>query len=137
MLHSFGQMIRKALNGLSKQEILQANGRAFNEPKVTDLANGQYADKTREDIFGTGYCVASLEAALWCFHQTDSFETAVLAAANLGDDADTTAAIVGQIAGAHYGVGGIPESWLDRLYMRKDIELIANALFTAAKADCD
>jgi ADP-ribosyl-[dinitrogen reductase] hydrolase len=54
------------------------------------------------------YVVSSLEAALWCFYRTSTFEEAVLQAANLGDDADTTAAICGQIAGAYYGESGIP-----------------------------
>lgn len=50
--------------------------------------------------------------ALWCFYKTDSFEAAILKAANLGDDADTTAAICGQLAGTFYGESGIPEKWL-------------------------
>ena len=64
----------------------------------------------------------SLEAALWCFDQTGSYEDAVLRAANLGDDADTTAAVCGQLAGAFYGVSGIPERWLERVAMRLEIE---------------
>lgn len=90
--------------------------------------------KPQEEIVGSGYSVASLEAALWCFHHTDTFEAAVLAATNLGDDADTTAAIVGQLAGAHYGVGAIPSHWLERLYMRADIDQMAEALLRAASA---
>jgi ADP-ribosyl-[dinitrogen reductase] hydrolase len=72
--------------------------------------------------------VESLEAALWCFHTTPSFESAVLEAANLGDDADTTAAIVGQVAGAFYGVQGIPAKWLEKLHMREEILGMAEAL---------
>ena len=71
---------------------------------------GAYRTKSRAEIRGTGYCVAALEAALWCIATTSSFEAAVLAAANLGDDADTTAAITGQLAGAHYGAGAIPRA---------------------------
>ena len=59
--------------------------------------------KSREQIGSSGYVVHSLEAALWCFARHNSFEAAVLEAANLGDDADTTAAITGQIAGAFWG----------------------------------
>jgi ADP-ribosyl-[dinitrogen reductase] hydrolase len=77
---------------------------------------------------GTGYVVDSLEAALWAFQSTDSFEAAVLAAANLGDDADTTAAICGQIAGAFYGECGIPARWLDKLAMRDFIAGLAVTL---------
>jgi ADP-ribosyl-[dinitrogen reductase] hydrolase len=76
--------------------------------------------------------VHSLEAALWCFHRTRSFEEAVLAAANLGDDADTTAAVCGQLAGAHYGATGIPPRWLKRLALRRRIEELADRLHERA-----
>lgn len=49
-------------------------------------------------------------------------------AANLGADADTTAAIVGQVAGAYYGVQGIPEDWLSKVSMREHIQVTADAL---------
>ena len=54
--------------------------------------------------------VKSLEASLWAFHDANSFEDAVLKAVNLGDDADTTGAICGQLAGAYWGESGISES---------------------------
>ena len=73
--------------------------------------------------------MSSLEAALWCFDQTASFEAAILRAANLGDDADTTAAICGQLAGAFYGARGIPGHWLDRLTKREFIEQVADRLY--------
>ncbi|NOY45138.1 MAG: ADP-ribosylglycohydrolase family protein, partial [Deltaproteobacteria bacterium] len=63
------------------------------------------------------YVVASLEAALWAFHRSGSFREGCLLAVNLGDDADTTAAVYGQIAGAYYGASGIPGEWLERLAM--------------------
>ena len=46
-------------------------------------------------------------------------------ATNLGDDADTTAAEVGQIAGAFYGKSNIPQPWLNKLVMRTEIEQLA------------
>jgi ADP-ribosylglycohydrolase len=85
-------------------------------------------DKAADDIRGSGYVVASLEAALWCFATTDSFADAVLAAANLGNDADTTAAVCGQVAGAHHGASGIPAAWLERLAMRDEIAALADGL---------
>jgi ADP-ribosylglycohydrolase len=72
--------------------------------------------------------VESLEAALWCFQGTSTFAGAVLAAANLGDDADTTAAVCGQIAGAFYGAGGIPERWLRLLAKLELMEDLAERL---------
>ena len=71
----------------------------------------------------------SLEAALWCFATTHSYREAILQAANLGDDADTTAAITGQLAGAYYGIGDIPPCWLERLAGREMIETLAMALY--------
>ncbi|WP_254785062.1 ADP-ribosylglycohydrolase family protein [Collimonas sp. OK412] len=67
------------------------------------MASGSFIAKTETEIRGTGYCVDSLEAALGCFFNTDSFDEAVLRAVNLGDDADTTSTIIGPIAGAYSG----------------------------------
>jgi ADP-ribosyl-[dinitrogen reductase] hydrolase len=72
--------------------------------------------------------VESLEAAMWSFAKTDDFEQAILMAANLGDDADTTAAVCGQIAGAFYGESRIPTRWLERLAMRAEITRLAEKL---------
>lgn len=117
--------IARALDGASKDEILARVEINLRSPKVASLAAGSYFEKAEAAISGTGYAVASLEAALWCFKNTTSFKTAVLQAANLGDDADTTAAIVGQIAGAHYGIEAIPESWRAKLHMGSEIEAMA------------
>lgn len=127
----FGSLLDAALDGLSKNEVLGACSVPLREHRVAALAKGAYRDKPSDEIRGSGYCVESLEAALWCFAQTETFEDAVLAAANLGDDADTTAALVGQLAGAHYGVGELPRHWLDRLCLRDLIEQTANELHDA------
>ncbi len=67
----------------------------------------------------------SLEAALWSVGNTGSFEEAILLAANLADDADTVAAITGQLAGALYGASGIPDHWRARLAWHEEIEQLA------------
>jgi ADP-ribosyl-[dinitrogen reductase] hydrolase len=72
--------------------------------------------------------VDSLEASFWCFHQTNNFRDAVLLATNLGDDADTTAAITGQLAGAFYGEQAIPLFWRERLVMNQEIGKMAEDL---------
>ena len=66
----------------------------------------------REEVNNSGWAVSTLQAALWAFHSTDSFEEALIAAVNLGGDADTIGAVCGQIAGAYYGYSAIPERWL-------------------------
>ena len=43
----------------------------------------------------------TLEAALWAFHGSENFRDGALRVVNLGDDADTTGAVYGQIAGAY------------------------------------
>jgi ADP-ribosyl-[dinitrogen reductase] hydrolase len=97
-------------------------------PPVRAIAEGAYRHKTADQIRGSGYVVASLEAALWCFWTTANFREAILAAANLGDDADTTAAVCGQVAGAFYGEAGIPGHWRKRLVMAEEIRALADQL---------
>ena len=122
----FARMVVRALQGGPKEEILLADHTSFvGAPKIMSIAQGEYIAKPMSGIRGSGYVVDSLEAALWCFHHTDSFEQAILAAANLGDDADTTAAVCGQVAGAFYGASGIPAPWLERLTLRSEIEQLA------------
>lgn len=74
-----------------------------------------------------------LEAALWCFHATDNYRDAILTAANLGDDADTTAAICGQIAGAYYGYDNIPKEWRERISLKQEIKDLALALMNKSQ----
>ena len=124
------EMIFRALEGKSQAEILASDDidDSITSPSIASIARGAYRRKSAAEIKGSGYVVESLEAALWCFGNTGSFEGAILAAANLGDDADTTAAICGQVAGAFYGVDAIPESWRDRLAMSDRILELADGL---------
>lgn len=89
---------------------------------------GSWRGKLREEIHSSGYVIHSLEAALWSIGRTHDFRSAVLTAANLGGDADTTAAIAGQLAGALYGRSGIPPEWREQLAWGVEIEEIAGTL---------
>lgn len=129
----FAELLGKALEGASKADLRTLAQTVFSQPKVAAIARGHYLHKTEREIRGSGYCIESLEAALWCFHHTDSFAAAVLRAANLGDDADTTATIVGQLAGAHYGVQGIPSGWLEKLHDGEEIAATAERLLNASR----
>jgi ADP-ribosyl-[dinitrogen reductase] hydrolase len=73
--------------------------------------------------------VKSREAALWAFYRSNTFGKGALLAANLGDDADMTAAVYGQLAGSFYGADAIPAGWLGKLAMREFIAGMADALF--------
>ena len=103
-------------------------------PRIAAIATATYQNKTESEICSTGYVVHTLEAALWAFHQTDTFADGALAAVNLGDDADTTGAVYGQLAGAFYGVDGIPCEWREVLHASDDIVRLATGLFDRATA---
>jgi ADP-ribosyl-[dinitrogen reductase] hydrolase len=124
----FADILNNALSGAPKDALVRGLPAIPRATGIAAIERADYLSKAARDIKGSGYCVESLEAALWCFAKTETFEQAVLSAANLGDDADTTAAIVGQLAGAHYGVAGIPAHWLERLHMRDEISSLAQTL---------
>lgn len=125
-----GGIIFRAFQGKSKAEVLvEKDLVSFTSEALKGISLGDYFEKAYNQIQGTGYVVQSLEAALWCFWTTESYGDAILKAANLGDDADTTAAVCGQVAGAYYGISGIPKHWLEKLVMRAEIEELAEKLF--------
>lgn len=103
-------------------------------PAVEIVARGSWRTREPPEIRGKGYCVDALEAALWAVGGAADFRDAVLRAANLGDDADTTAAIAGQIAGARWGWSRIPATWRDRVRDVHRIRGIAARLAEAGRA---
>jgi ADP-ribosylglycohydrolase len=134
-------LIVGAVQGCPKADLLADHfspapgiwGRAPLAPKIANIASGSFKKKQPPEIQGTGYVVDALEAALWAFHGSTSFRDGALLAVNLGDDADTTGAIYGQLAGAFYGVKAIPESWRDRLTQRALLEKLATGLLETCK----
>jgi ADP-ribosylglycohydrolase len=132
-----------ALNGTSRDELLSERYTPIPGywqdhplcPRIDDVACGSFRRREPPRIRGSGYVVESLEAALWAFHRSSNFREGCLLAVNLGDDADTTGAVYGQIAGAFYGSNGIPAAWLDRLAMRSTIEGLGRKLAEASRDD--
>lgn len=104
------------------------------QPDIAAVADGSFRHRMPPDIRGSGYVVQSLEAALWAFHHSSTFEAGCLLAVNLGDDADTTAAVYGQLAGATYGEAGIPARWIERLAHRELILHFADTLYDLAQS---
>ena len=109
-------LIVGALSGASRDELLAPHYSPLPDtwtaeplaPRIDEIARGSFRTKQPPDIRGTGYVAQSLEAALWAFHHSTDFRHGCLLAVNLGDDADTTGAVYGQLAGAYYGRSGIP-----------------------------
>lgn len=106
------------IHGEDRDEVLYPDWKSLRQlneinplhPLIQEIALGSFRHKQPPAIEGSGWVVKSLEASLWAFHNSTTFEEAVLKAVNLGDDADTTGAICGQLAGAYWGETGIPES---------------------------
>ena len=122
----FSEYLHQAINGASKEALIGSKTKFEDSSQYfTSIVRGDWRDKSRNQIKSGGYVLHSLEAALWCVWNAHSFSEAVLLAANLGHDADTTAAITGQLAGALYGAGSIPPHWLQKLYWADRIEQLA------------
>ncbi|MGI4939632.1 MAG: ADP-ribosylglycohydrolase family protein [Janthinobacterium lividum] len=117
-------MLADAIAGASLPEVLAS--------PAAGRIEGGWRGLHRDVVEGSGWVVQALQAAVWAVARTTDFRSAVLLAANLGDDADSTAAIAGQLAGAIYGAAGIPPGWLDALAWRGRLESAAAVLFDAA-----
>ena len=135
-------LIVGALQGRSKEDLLLVRfsplpGLWTDEPLVPAIArvaNGSFLQENPPVIRGDGYVTRSLEAALWAFANSTSFEEGALLAVNLGEDADTTGAVYGQLAGAYYGVDAIPASWRSKLAKLETLETFARRLFDASES---
>lgn len=84
---------------------------------------------------GSGYVVKTLEAALWAFFNSSSFKEGCLMVSNLGGDADTTAAVYGMLAGAFYGLEGIPKEWRDKIALQDFISPLCEELIRLGNND--
>lgn len=131
----YAELLADIIEGQSLDEALAAlksHAHQLDSTEIVAIARGSWKGKRRDQIHSSGYVVHSLEAAIWCTARSFSFEDAVLLAANLGDDADTTAAITGQLAGALYGLPGIPARWLDKLAWQERIFASGEQLLVVA-----
>lgn len=135
-----GALILGALAAVPKEVLLSPRftpvpGLWEREPlaaEVDEVAAGSFRERQPPEIKGSGYVVRSLEAALWAFSRSESFRDGALLAVNLGDDADTTGAVYGQLAGAFYGEAGIPAGWRALLAQRELIGQLADRLYSTA-----
>lgn len=131
-------IIYNAFEGYTKEEMLNIND--FERYGITDfevinILKGGYKSKTEEEIKNSGFVLDTLEAALWAFYTTETFEDAIIKAVNLCGDADTIGAVCGQIAGAYYGYESIPERWINVLKYREMIENKATSLYIFGKEE--
>lgn len=126
----YGAMIAALIDGADYHDVAHPDFWQWGElhPQVATVVSGSYRTKADHEIRGTGFCIDALKAALWAVEGAVDFRDAVLRATNLGDDADTTAAIAGQLAGARWGWSGIPTEWRERVVMADRLVSLADAL---------
>jgi ADP-ribosyl-[dinitrogen reductase] hydrolase len=134
-----GALLVGAVNGAGKEELLSERfspvpgywERYPLVPPIDEIALGSFKHRQPPEIQGSGYVVNSLEAALWALYHGTSFQEGCLLAVNLGDDADTTGAVYGQLAGAFFEEEGIPEKWRSKLAHHDLIGSLAEKLFAS------
>jgi len=133
---AFAGLLAEAIAGSPRAALLAP--RPFEgAPAVAGIMAGSWRGRRRSEIRSSGYVVHTLEAALWSVARTGDFRDAVLLAANLADDADTVAAVTGQLAGALHGLSGIPERWLDRIAWKDHLLATAERLLAASDDERD
>lgn len=127
---AYSDLLSEAIGGAPFKSLFEPKPGPWTRT-VADTMSMAGLGRPRHKVRSTGYVIHSLDAALWSVAGATDFREAILTAANLGGDADTTAAIAGQLAGAIWGVSGIPAPWLERLAWRDEIVELAGRLFEA------
>ena len=132
-----GSVIAALISGEDRDLVLSPKWPALLDigplhPSISQVISGSYLNKLPSQMNGGGYVVECLEAALWAFYDSSDYKTTVLRAVNLGDDADTTGAVAGQLAGAYWGESGIPEEWRSGLARIDMIDRPLRALIEAS-----
>jgi ADP-ribosyl-[dinitrogen reductase] hydrolase len=139
----FVHYLCQALRGQGKAEILDPIRALGALPELWSRREGELDELARvllqdylalpaealSSSWGPSPC--TLRNALWAFWQSSDFRSGALAAVNLGEDADTVGAIYGALAGAFYGINGIPKPWLEKVLQRELIASYAERLLAA------
>ncbi|KAL8728340.1 MAG: hypothetical protein Q9166_005483 [cf. Caloplaca sp. 2 TL-2023] len=140
-LPQFGELIASTFQNISKSDLGSiVSDWSFEDPDIWTRLDtyGEletWQEVKEEQISSSGYVVHSLEASLWAFFTTNSFEEGALKVVNLGDDADTVGAIYGGIAGAFYGVEAITQKWLEGLEARNMVDIVVEGIVALAERD--
>jgi ADP-ribosyl-[dinitrogen reductase] hydrolase len=128
---AYAELLADAIEGRARSEVLRERPDAW-AGSIAAIMGGSWRGKGREEIRTSGYVAHALEASLWSVSRSATFGEGVLLAANLGEDADTTAAITGQLSGALYGANSIPEAWRSAIAWEGRIRGSAHSLFESS-----
>jgi len=110
------------------RQVVERMTKVCNDHVAGNKTEIQSSYQTRAEVNNSGWAVSTLDAALWAFHSTTSFQDGMLAAVNLGGDSDSIGAVYGQIAGAFHGYDAIPEKWLEKIKDRKKVNSLIESL---------
>ena len=122
----------KLLNGATRAEALDNADFEVSTPVVRALCAGEYKAKTRDQISTSGYVAHTLKAALWALHRAESYEDGVMTLARMGSDVDMVCCVFGQLAGALWGAGAVPERWVDALLKKDMVVAVVQGLVKAS-----
>ena len=123
-------LLREPTKDAVRSAIKTAAKKYKNHPRAETYARilkGDIAALPENEISSSGYVLHTLEAALWCLLNTESYAECVLRAVNLGDDTDTVGAVAGGLAGAMYGIDAIPTDWLSSLKRLDYLETLCSS----------
>jgi len=104
-------MIARMITGVGAQDAYQWALKTVDMPNEMRQIIQLAPRRKRDELRNTGWVRHTIESALWCLLNTNSFEDALVQVINLGGDTDTAGAVVGALAGAAYGLEEIPDSW--------------------------
>jgi ADP-ribosyl-[dinitrogen reductase] hydrolase len=130
---AINQAIVHLLTGGSRADVCNAAVDGIDRDDVRDSVLSA-ASRPADQVRSGGYVLDTIGAALWCLINRDEFEEMVVAAVGFGDDADTTGAVAGALAGACYGAGAIPARWLDLLQPRAELLDLADRLLAVSQS---
>ena len=133
----YSELVAAALGGVGRENLLGARAASSvrDNPlpgRLDSILDGNIARRDRSQISGANDVQCTFEGALWAFAVTRDFASGAAAAISLGLDTDTTACVYGALAGAHFGVNGIPDRWLNTVQQRDLLEEFARRLHAAA-----
>lgn len=134
-----GSIIYNILHGVKKENLLEQLRKDISEEEILkldeniflDIYSGTFLNKSRDEIYSTGYVAHTLEAALYSFFKHDNYKETILFAGNLGFDTDTVACVTGQICGAYYGIYSIPKEWIQKLVKLELLWKVIDELYSS------
>ena len=129
----YADVVQAILQNVGKERIL-ATVDIHGRDEFARLKSAEFCLLPESEIKSSGYVVDTLEAALWCFLNTESYADCVLSAVNLGNDTDTVAAVAGSLAGLYYGKQNIPSEWLELLRGKQMIDELIEKFYNLTGA---